>query len=474
LKGNVDPLHQKIISRETVSIAYQTLRLIERYFIATNLAILTLSFSLLVVLWLGKITFVSLAGVALPIIAILTWRFLIKRHLLRCKFHKSGNKLIHLIILMFFLAGGLYVRYPTSACIHGGQDHGSYFNIAAWIAEHGTYERHDQLLADAFDQHWPFATLLLENPYKSKGFQQGFIPGEYEGERLTGGFTIKDRKKGHVIPQFYPLTPLLLTTSYWIFGARQTSAILPIFGVLAALAAALLTFRIWRTLFVTSLVLLTLLVSGIEVFFSGFPVSEIISQYFILSGLWLLLWGMDYGRSLPSLLAGLNFTAALFNHVSTIFYLGPVVGFFCLYWVSTQDNRLNRPVFIFYYTFLASSTLSLISARSYNAFYVYRNLKENLTFFEYLGIKGIKPQGKPWTRFKRYYPAASCGVLKKNQWYICSSICCCFLSCYHTNNHSYIFFSTVKGTPIVGKKFPSFCGRINRYSCFNQNSYLRI
>jgi len=30
-------------------------------------------------------------------------------------------------------------------------------------------------------------------------------------------------------------------------------------------------------------------------------------------------------------------------------------------------------------------------------------------------IKGIKPQGKPWTRFKRYYPAASCGVLKKNK-----------------------------------------------------------
>jgi len=388
LTGSVDLLHQKIISRETDSIAHETLRLIERCFLATNLAILALSFSLLVVFWLGKVTLVSLAGVGLPIIAILGWFFVIKSHLLRWKFHKSGNTLVHLIILMFFLAGGLYLRYPTGACIHGGQDHGSYFNIAAWIAEHGTYERHDQLLADAFDQNWPFASVLLENPYKSKGFQQGFIPGEYEGERLTGGFTIKDRKKGHVIPQFYPLTPLLLTTSYWIFGARQTSDILPIFGVLAALAAALLTFRIWKSLFVTTIVLLTLLVSGLEVFFSGFPVSEIISQYFIISGLWLLFWGMENGRSSPSLLAGLNFTAALFNHVSIIFYLGPLVGFFCLYWLASQDNRLNKPVFVFYYIFLAGSTLSLISARTYNGFYVYRNLKESLTFFESLGING--------------------------------------------------------------------------------------
>jgi hypothetical protein len=233
---------------------------------------------------------------------------------------------------VFLLVGGLYLRYPTSACIHGSQDHGSYFNIAAWMAEHGTYDRYDELLADASNQNWPFAPLLSNNPYKSKGSPQRFIPGEYEGERFNGGFTIKDRRKGHVIPQFYPLTPLLLTTSHWLFGAKQTSDILPIFGVLAALGAALLSFRIWKSLFVTALVLLTLLVSGLEVFFSGFPVSEIISQYFIISGLWLLLWGIEDDSSLlPPLLAGLNFTAALFNHPSVIFYLAPLVGVINIY-----------------------------------------------------------------------------------------------------------------------------------------------
>ncbi len=370
---------------ERSSNAAEALGLIERCCLAINLLVLALSFALLVTFWVGKVSPISLAVVGLPLIALLTYFLAIKSDLLRWNFRKSSKTFVHLIILAFFLAGGLYLRYPTGACIHGGQDHGSYFNLAAWIAEHGTYDRYDQFLADAFNQNWPFAPLLIKNPYKSKGSPQGFIPGEYEGERF---FNIKDRKKGHVSPQFYPLTPLLLTTSHWLFGAKKTSDILPIFGVLAALGAALLAFRIWKSLFVTTLVLLTLLVSGLEVFFSGFPVSEIISQYFIISGLWLLLWGMEYGRSSFSLLAGLNFTAALFNHVTTIFYLGPLVGFFILYRLASQDDRLNKSVFIFYYTFLAGSTLSLISARIHHGFYVYRNLKESLAFFETLGING--------------------------------------------------------------------------------------
>lgn len=373
---------------ERPSNAAEALGLIERCCLVINLLVLALSFALLVTFWIGKVSPVSLSVVGLPLVALLTYFLVIKSDLLRWNFHKSGKTLGHVIILVFLLAGGLYLRYPTGACIHGGQDHGSYFNIATWMAKHGTYDRYDELLADAFNQNWPFAPLLSNNPYKSKGSPQGFIPGEYEGERFNGGFTIKDRKKGHVIPQFYPLTPLLLTTSHWLFGAKQTSDILPIFGVLAALGAALLAFRIWKSLFVTSLVLLTLLVSGLEVFFSGFPVSEIISQYFIISGLWLLLWGIEDDSSLLTLLAGLNFTAALFNHPSVIFYLAPLVGCIILYRFSNHDNRLHRAVLIFYYTFLAGSTLSLISARIYNGFYVYRNLKGRLAFFENLGING--------------------------------------------------------------------------------------
>jgi len=388
LKEKVGLFKQDLISGRNEDTINQASGLIERGFLAINLVILALSFSLLIIFWTGKITPLSLAGVGLPIISIFIWLFVVKNDLLRCNFHKNNKTVAYIVLLLSLLAGGLYLRYPTGACIHGGQDHGSYFNIAVWMAKHGTYDRYDELLSDAFNQNWPLAPLLLRNPYQSKGAQQPFIPGEYEGERLTGGFTIKDRKKGHVIPQFYPLTPLLLTTSQWMFGTRNISNILPIFGVLAALGASLLAFRMWKSRFVALLVLLTLLVSGLHVFFSGFPVSEIISQYFIISGLWLLVWGMEEGRTSLTLLSGLNFTSALFNHVSTIFYLGPLIGFSILYRLGSQDNRLNRPVFIFYYSVLAGSTLSLISARMYNGFYLYRNLKGNLAFFEALGING--------------------------------------------------------------------------------------
>jgi len=374
---------QEMTVWERPSNAAEAFGLIERFCLAINLLVLALSFGLLVIFWVGKVSPILLAVVGLPLIAVSTYFFVIKSDLLRWSFLKSGKTFVYLILLGVLLTGGLYLRYPTGACIHGGQDQGSYFNIAAWMAEHGKYDRYDELLADAFNQNWPFA--LVWNPYKSNnGSQQEFISGEYEGERF---FNIKDRKKGHVTPQFYPLTPLLLTWSYWIFGAQGTGDILPIFGVLSALGAALLAFRIWKNFFIACLVLVTLLVSGLEVFFSGFPVTEVISQYFIIVGIWLLLWGNEDHNSSLTCLAGLNFTAALFNHPSTIFYLVPLIGYFILYQVADY-NRLNRPVLVFYYTFLAGSTLSLISARIHHGFYVYRNLKENLAFLEPLGLNG--------------------------------------------------------------------------------------
>ncbi len=379
---------QEVMSGEKTILPAEALGMIERFLLAVNLLVLALSFALLVTFWLGKVFPILLAAVGLPLIVLFTYFFVIKGNLLRWTFRKSPKTLGGLVILGLLVAGGLYLRYPTSAYIHGGQDQGSYFNIAAWMAKNGTYERHDQILADAFNKNWPFASLLVLNPYKSKGVQQKFIPGEYEGERFVGGFTIKDRKNGYVIPQFYPLTPLLLTTSYWLFGPPGTADILPIFGVLAALGAALLAFRIWKNLFVSALVLLTLLVSGLEVFFSGFPVSEIISQYFILSGMWLLTWGMEDRNSSLTLLAGFNFTAALFNHLTTFFYLAPITALYILYRPAYDDHDTQKSILVFYYTFLGGMVFSLISARIYHGYYVYRNLRERIEFFDALGIDG--------------------------------------------------------------------------------------
>lgn len=361
---------------------------IERASILMNLLALGLSFALMITFWLGNISPLLLAVIGLPLLTLLSYFFAYKSRLLKKKSKITPRAWVCIGVLGIIIAGGFYLRYPTDAHIHGGEDHGSYFNIAAWISKHGTYDRHDQILEDAFSKNWPFAFNLVWNTYKTKNRPQEPIPGEFEGERFVGGFTIKDRKKGHVIPQFYPLTSLLLTASHWLFGAKGTGNILPIFGILSVLSAALLTYRIWQSTFVSGLVFITLLVSGLEVFFSTFPVSEIISQYFIISGIWLLLWSMEDHRSSLPLLAGLNFTVALFNHVTTIFYLVPIVIFLILHRISCREPAENRSVLIFYYTFLSGSAASLISARIYNGYYVYRNLKENLSFLESLQING--------------------------------------------------------------------------------------
>jgi len=380
---------QEMTVGDRPSSAAEAFGVIERCSLLVNLVLLALSSALIVTFWLGKVSPIPLAAIGLPLISIPAYFIFLRTNFLRWNFTKNAKVFGYLVILGILIAGGLYLRYPTSAYIHGGQDQGSYFNIAAWMARNGTYDRYDKILADASNQNRPLASRLAPNPFTNKGAQQELIPGEYEGERFVGGFFIKDRKKGHVIPQFYPLTPLLLTTSYWIFGAEGTGDILPIFGVLAALGTALLAFRIWKNLFVTALVLVTLLVSGLEVFFSGFPLSEIISQYFIISGMWLLSWGIINHRYSLTLLAGMNFAVALFNHLSVIFYLAPITLFFVLHRMACHDRVDKKTIFVFYYTFLAGSVISLISARIYNGYYVYRNLEGRLPFLEPLEINEI-------------------------------------------------------------------------------------
>jgi len=354
-----------------------------------NTVMIALCLALLGSFWFSKITPLFLLVFGLPLLSLLFYGLFYKARLIQKPHAIAGKTWIYLIIFGLLISGGLYLRYPTSAHIHGGQDQGSYFNIAAWIAHHGTYERNDTLLSDAFRQKWPFAFNLIWNPYQRQGKPQDNIPGEYEGERFVGGFTVKDTTKGRVVPQFYPLASLLLATGHWIFGGKHAADILPIFGILSVISAGLLAFRMFRSEFVAVLVFVTLLFSGIEVFFSTFPVSEIISQYFLMTGMWFVLRAMaEESYALP-LLAGLNFTIALFNHFSSAFYLAPVIVFFVLHRMASKGTMENRRILIFYYTFLAGLTASLISARIYNGFYVYRNLIDRLKFLGNFDINGI-------------------------------------------------------------------------------------
>jgi len=351
-----------------------------------NSVLISLCFALMSSFWLNKITPLFLFIFGIPLLCLLFYSLLYKGRLIQKPHTITGKTWIYLIIFGLLISGGLYLRYPTSAHIHGGQDQGSYFNIAAWIAHHGTYERHDTLLSDAFRKKWPFAFNLIWNPYKNQGKPQKDIPGEYEGERFVGGFIVKSREEGRVVPQFYPLTALLLTTGHWMFGGRHTSDILPIFGILAVISTGLLAYRMFKSPFVAVLVFITLLFSGLQVFFSTFPVSEMISQYFLMTGIWFVLRAMEEESHALPLLAGLNFAVALFNHVSTLFYLIPIVIFIVLHRMASESRVEKRQILIFYYTFLAGLTVSLISARLYNGYYVYRNLIDKLKFLGNVNI----------------------------------------------------------------------------------------
>ncbi|MFC1706050.1 hypothetical protein ACFL59_04400 [Planctomycetota bacterium] len=337
--------------------------------LVANFLLVGVSFGALITLEIGYFRPWSLLAVGAVPVGVLIWAFRPTGYLSAAGKGSTAYGWWRVGVCLLLLAIAFCLRYPTSQYVHGGQDQGTYINMGSYFARHGTLARHDEILADAFTMNVPFALQLVYNPGVAE------VSGEYEGERCIG-FPILDRKRGKVVPQFYPLTALWLGIGCWLFGQAYASSLLPVFGVLSAVACALLAHRVWSSAFVTVLTLLVLLFSGIQVFFSTFPVSEIVSQYFIMTGLWVLAWAMLENRTVLFVLAGLNLAVALLNHISTIFYLGPVTLFFVAVWIvdgrrHNGDPQRIRGVTLFYYLFLFAAAVSLVPAWIHHGHYVF-------------------------------------------------------------------------------------------------------
>ncbi|MCP4326900.1 MAG: hypothetical protein GY791_00475 [Alphaproteobacteria bacterium] len=346
--------------------------------IAASLLVLSFSIAFLIGVYFGMFTPAVTLVVALPLAA--AGLFFLRHRIVP----RPIGAFKTLLILLVLLAAGLWLRYPTSAHIHGGQDQGSYYNVAIWAAEHGTLARTDRILADAAQQKAPYLPALILNPNPNRDFYEG----DYEGERYIGGFMILDQETGRIHPQFYPLTPLWMGSFIWLLGKANASDIMPVFGILAVLAAALLTWSLRQSPLAAAITFLVMLFGALEIFFSHFPVSEILSQCLILSGLYFVARGLEEEDNRLGALGGLNFAVAAFNHVTMIFYLVPWALFIALIYLRRSDLRTRKPALVAYYIFLVGMGLHLIPARISHGAYVFFNLRSSFPPLDYVGIDG--------------------------------------------------------------------------------------
>jgi hypothetical protein len=184
-----------------------------------------------------------------------------------------------LMPLLLALLSGWLAFHPYEFILGSG-DAGAYINIGATIADTGGIILYNRDLA-ALDPEMARQELL---------FPEMPMPSLEPGYHHFPGYVITDLARGQITPQFYHLFPTWIAIGDALLGLRGGFYVTPMFGVLAALAVYFAGKTIlgrWAG-FLGSLLLS---VNMVQVWFSRYPTSEIITQYFLFAAIYLLaLW----------------------------------------------------------------------------------------------------------------------------------------------------------------------------------------
>jgi len=147
------------------------------------------------------------------------------------------------------------------------------------------------------------------------------------------GFYLKESHVGTLVPQFYYLFPLWIAVFFKCFGAYGSLFVNPVFALLS-----LWTLRRYvEELFDSKTALITCLFLGLaipQIWNARFPTSEILTQYFILSGLYTYYRFEKNGRPVMGFLSGMSFSLALLARPTAILLL-PALALYmvCRNWV---------------------------------------------------------------------------------------------------------------------------------------------
>ena len=164
--------------------------------------------------------------------------------------------------------------------ILGSGDAGSYVNIGVSIADTGGIILYNDDIATLDPQVARQEMLFPDMPMPLMEPRYHHFPS----------FLISDLERGQITPQFYHLFPTWIAIGYSLLGLLGSLYVTPMFGVLAIQAVYFAGKKVlgqWAGLLGS----LFLSLNMVQMWFSRYPTSEIITQYFVFSTIYLLaLW----------------------------------------------------------------------------------------------------------------------------------------------------------------------------------------
>jgi hypothetical protein len=251
--------------------------------------VLTLALASALALFLAQVgvLHVGLVLVILATIAVVAWRRTPRRE--SSGKEDVGGDRLSILLLCTVVAIAIVILTPPFQTTLWGGDATLYVGYGVQIGRSGAYVFEDPLLAG----------MPLE-------IRQELFRNQNEDDmtgrqaRFPGGIGFVDIAAGRVAPGFSPLFPVWLALFSQLFGAAHVFWVSSFFGVCGVAA----TFCLGRELHSRHAGLwasLWLLACMPQIWFSRIPMSEAVSQFFLLGGLWVsILYMRTEGRMLAA------------------------------------------------------------------------------------------------------------------------------------------------------------------------------
>ncbi len=181
------------------------------------------------------------------------------------------------LMLAGWLVVALWLFMRPHEYVYGGADAGVYVSLGAEIAQHGGFRIVDATLAEMTPDMQAAVLRPLPN-----------TPGA--SSYLLPGFYVTNAEAGELTPQFYPLHPMWQAVAFAAAGggAAGVRAELLLTGVwmLLGTMAVYWTARDVGGPLVAALVLATLSLNALQVWFGRYPTSEALTQFLFWVGIW--------------------------------------------------------------------------------------------------------------------------------------------------------------------------------------------
>lgn len=242
-------------------------------------------------------------------------------------------------LIIILILSSILVFFHPFPWIAGGSDPGVYVSTGVNIAKTGSILIHDPLIAQ-------MNISIQEALYDVEPASvYGFISWINTNSKFQfPGYYITDLTSGTITPQFLHIFPVWIAIFYSIFGLPGIFFVNPIFALLSILSLYLIGKRLfsWK---VGALAGFILILNFAQIWYARYPFSEIMTQFFIISGLATFIQFNKTSDKYRAIISASLFGLASLTKLDFIFLLFPL-GLYLIYIIYHRKWTLPHNYFL--------------------------------------------------------------------------------------------------------------------------------